>query len=84
MQWVKAEQWKLISLILPIPLFEAWCDGDEIPQELIPHGRNNSTGAKHQVACAKLLHQRRQQFYESTGRPDLAPDLDDCYSSRDP
>jgi hypothetical protein len=39
---------------------------------------------KHQVACAKLLHQRRQQFYESTGRPDLAPNLDNCYSSRDP
>jgi hypothetical protein len=28
--------------------------------------------------------QRRQQFYQSIGRPDLVPDLDDCYSSHDP
>jgi hypothetical protein len=81
---VKAEQWKTAHRILPILLFEAWRDGDEIPEELIPRGRASSTGARHQVRRAQLLHKRRTQYYRSIGRLDLAPSLEDCFSSRDP
>lgn len=65
-------------------LFEAWRDGDEIPDEPIPRGRADSSGAKHQTQRARLLHRRRTQYFTSIGRPEDGPEFEQCFSSRDP
>jgi hypothetical protein len=81
---IKAEQLKLLVPVLPQLIFTAFRDGDEIPMDLIPRGKRNSTGGRHQVSRAKLLHKRRTQHFDNIGHPELAPASEDCFSSRDP
>ncbi|KAF8595180.1 hypothetical protein BDV93DRAFT_481245 [Ceratobasidium sp. AG-I] len=81
---VKAEQWKVLILILPMLTFEAWRAGDTIPPDHVPRGKASSTSAKHQVRRAKQLHRRRLQHYTHTGHPEQVPEVADCFSSRDP
>ncbi|QRV72064.1 Transposase family Tnp2 protein [Ceratobasidium sp. AG-Ba] len=78
----KADQWKLTSRVLFIPLFLAFRDGDEIGPGFVPRGNRSSPGAKHQAHRAKLLHQQRRKYYESIAQPDLCPPLIECYPSR--
>ncbi|KAF8597086.1 hypothetical protein BDV93DRAFT_411443, partial [Ceratobasidium sp. AG-I] len=78
---IKADQWKLTSRILYIPLFLALRDGDEI-HGLAPRGSQNSPGAKHQAHRAKLLFQQRQKYYQSIGEPGRCPRLEECFPSR--
>ncbi|QRW10162.1 Transposase family tnp2 [Ceratobasidium sp. AG-Ba] len=79
---VKADQWKLTSRILYVPLYMALRDGDAIPPVFAPPGNRNSTSVKHCALRAKNLHQQRQKHYRATGQPDLCPPLEECYSSR--
>ncbi|EUC54763.1 transposase family Tnp2 protein, partial [Rhizoctonia solani AG-3 Rhs1AP] len=78
----KADQWKLASRILYIPLFLAMRDGDVIGPRDVPRGNQNSPSAKHQASRAKLLHQHKKKYYNSLERPDDCPNLEDCYPSR--
>lgn len=79
---IKADQWKLASRIIFIPLYLALRDGDEIGPGLVPRGNRSSSGAKHQAHRAKLLHQQRRKFYDSIGQSDQCPQLEECYPSR--
>ncbi|QRV78718.1 Transposase family Tnp2 protein [Ceratobasidium sp. AG-Ba] len=79
---IKADQWKLASRILYIPLFIAFRDGDEIGNGYVSRGGRSSSGAKHQAHRAKLLHQQRLKYFQSIGQPDQCPRVQDCYSSR--
>lgn len=79
---IKADQWKLTSRIIFIPLFLALRSGDEIINRNIPRGNQSSPAAKHQAHRAKLLHQQRRKYFESIGEPNLCPTLEDCFPSR--
>ncbi|CUA74382.1 UvrD/REP helicase [Rhizoctonia solani] len=80
----KADQWKLTSKILYIPLFLAMRDGDVISLQLVPSGNQSSPSAKHQAFRAKLLHQQRKKYYTTLERPNDCPSLEACYPSRSP
>jgi hypothetical protein len=64
---IKADQWKLTSRILYVPLFLAFQEGDAIGPELVPCGNRNSQAAKNQSLCAKLLHQQKRKHFEALG-----------------
>ncbi|QRW10224.1 Transposase family Tnp2 protein [Ceratobasidium sp. AG-Ba] len=78
----KADQWKLTSRILYIPLYLALRDGDGIGADNAPIGPRSSPAAKYCAYRAKLLHKQRQKHYNAIGRPDLCPGLAECASSR--
>jgi hypothetical protein len=65
-----------------VPLFIAMRDGDDVGPGCVPRGKKSSTGAKHQVQRAKILHRQRRKYYTSIGRPGDAPTLDQCFPSR--
>ncbi|QRW12956.1 hypothetical protein RhiLY_11955 [Ceratobasidium sp. AG-Ba] len=79
---IKADQWKLTSRVLYIPLYMALRTGDEIQNTNVPSGTRSSPSEKHRSHRACLLHQQRQKHFESIGQPDLCPPLRECYSSR--
>ncbi|QRV73333.1 Transposase family tnp2 [Ceratobasidium sp. AG-Ba] len=79
---IKADQWKLTSKILFIPLFLAFRDGDEIGPGYVPRGNQSSPAAKHQSHRAKMLHQRRVKYFQALGQPEASPPVDQCYASR--
>ncbi|QRV85925.1 Transposase family tnp2 [Ceratobasidium sp. AG-Ba] len=79
---IKADQWKLTSRILFVPLYLALRDGDVIGQVLAPAGNRNSPSFKHRAQRAKLLHQQRQKYYRAIGQPNLCPPIDRCFSTR--
>ncbi|QRV78265.1 Transposase family tnp2 [Ceratobasidium sp. AG-Ba] len=79
---IKADQWKLTSRVLHIPLYMALRTGDEIHNTSAPSGTRSSPSEKHRGHRAYLLHQQRQKYFESIGQPDLCPPLRECYSSR--
>ncbi|QRW11426.1 Transposase family tnp2 [Ceratobasidium sp. AG-Ba] len=79
---IKADQWKLASRILYIPLFLAFRDGDDIGPAYAPRGNRGSPAAKHQAHRAKLLHQQRLKHFQAIGRADECPPVEQCYSSR--
>lgn len=78
---VKADQLKLLSKVMFIPLYLVMCDGDKISEIKVPRGRQMSTGGKHQVQCAKLLSGAWTKHY-TIGQPHLAPTLAECFPSR--
>ncbi|QRW07944.1 Transposase family tnp2 [Ceratobasidium sp. AG-Ba] len=79
---IKADQWKLTSKILFIPLFLAFRDGDEIGPGYVPRGNRSSPAAKHQSHRAKMLHQQRVKYFQALGQPEASPPVDQCYASR--
>jgi hypothetical protein len=79
---IKADQWKLTSCIIYVPLFLALRDGDEIRPVLVPCGTQSSPAFKYQAYRAKLLHQQREKHFRSLGRPDQCLPLEECYPSR--
>ena len=79
---IKADQWKLASRLIFVPLYLALRDGDEIGPGFVGRGGARSTGAKHQTHRAKLLHQQLRKWYQHIGHPELCPTLEDCYPSR--
>ncbi|QRV73450.1 Transposase family tnp2 [Ceratobasidium sp. AG-Ba] len=78
----KADQWKLTSRILYIPLYLALRDGDEIGAGNVPIGPRTSPAARYCEHRAKLLHKQREKYYTAIGQPDLCPPLAQCASSR--
>jgi hypothetical protein len=78
---IKADQWKLTSRILYIPLFLAFRKGDAISPKLVPCGNQNSPGAKNQGFCAKLLHQQKHKHFKAQGHPNECLNLEACFSS---
>ncbi|QRV79852.1 Transposase family tnp2 [Ceratobasidium sp. AG-Ba] len=76
----KADQWKLMSRILYIPLFLALRTGDVI-SGYAPTGNPNSSSSKHVAHRAKLFHQQRQKYYQANGIPEQCPPLAQCVSS---
>ncbi|QRV94937.1 Transposase family tnp2 [Ceratobasidium sp. AG-Ba] len=78
----KANQWKLTSRILYIPLYLALRDGDEIGAGNVPVGPRNSPAAKYWAYRANLLHKQRVKYFTAIGQPDLCPPLAECASSR--
>ncbi|CUA74597.1 Protein CSF1 [Rhizoctonia solani] len=79
---VKADQWKLTSRVIMIPLYMAFRRGDDIPDDLVPRGTRSSTGAKQQTRRAKLLHRERQKHYNTIGQPNQCPPLEQAFSTR--
>jgi hypothetical protein len=79
---IKADQWKLTSRIIYIPLFVAFRDGDEIGPGYVPRGSRSSSAAKHQTYCAKLLYQQRRKYFQSIGQPNECPPMEECYPCR--
>ncbi|KEP47373.1 transposase family Tnp2 protein [Rhizoctonia solani 123E] len=79
---VKADQWKLTSRVIMIPLYMAFRRGDDIPNDLVPRGTQSSTGGKQQARRAKLLHRERQKHYNAIGQPNRCPPLEQCFSTR--
>ncbi|KDN42383.1 hypothetical protein RSAG8_06874, partial [Rhizoctonia solani AG-8 WAC10335] len=81
----KAEQWRLLCLVMPLAYFEAWRIGDAIPNGDIPRGGQNTLHFKAQERSARLLFQRRRRLHIlDEGDPDDGPQLEDCFPSRDP
>ncbi|CAE6472201.1 unnamed protein product [Rhizoctonia solani] len=81
----KAEQWRLLRLVMPVAYFEAWRDGDAIPDGNIPRGGRNTKHFKTQEKSARLvLRRRRQVHHMDDGDPEQLPELNDCVSSRNP
>ncbi|QRV94930.1 Transposase family Tnp2 protein [Ceratobasidium sp. AG-Ba] len=74
---IKADQWKLASRILYVPLFLAFRDGDEISPTYVYRGNRGSPAAKHQAHRAKLLHQQRMKYFQAIGRPDACPSVEE-------
>ncbi|KDN34883.1 hypothetical protein RSAG8_12070, partial [Rhizoctonia solani AG-8 WAC10335] len=79
---IKADQWKITSRVLFVPLFLALRNGDEIRDEYVPRGTASSISAKNQAFRAKLLHQQKRKYYQSLGRENECPTLEACYPSR--
>ncbi|CAE6410562.1 unnamed protein product [Rhizoctonia solani] len=79
---IKADQWKLATRVVFIPLFMAFRVGDIIPNDCIPRGTKSSTAAKNQVSRAKALHRERKKHYAAIGRPRDCPELEQCFPSR--
>ncbi|QRV93059.1 Transposase family tnp2 [Ceratobasidium sp. AG-Ba] len=79
---IKANQWKLTSKILFIPLFLAFRDSDEIGPGYAPRGSRSSPAAKHQATRAKLLHQQRRKYFQALGQIESCPPEEQCYASR--
>ncbi|KDN40631.1 hypothetical protein RSAG8_07960, partial [Rhizoctonia solani AG-8 WAC10335] len=80
---IKAEQWRHIAIILPAALFEAWRDGDHMPNTLIPRGGRNTKIRKFQEAQAKtLLQNRRLVHRDQGGRPQDDPKPLSCVAIR--
>ncbi|KAG8742079.1 hypothetical protein FRC11_014513, partial [Ceratobasidium sp. 423] len=81
----KAEQWRLLRLVMPVAYFEAWRVGDTIPIGDIPCGGRNTKHFKAQMKSARQLLQRRHRVHiMDEFDPNDAPQLEDCASSRDP
>ncbi|KDN38399.1 hypothetical protein RSAG8_09493, partial [Rhizoctonia solani AG-8 WAC10335] len=78
---IKADQWKLTSRIILIPLYMGMRRGDSIPDDLVPRGSQSSVGAKQQARRAKLLHRERQKHYNTIGQPNQCPPLEQCFST---
>ncbi|KEP45091.1 transposase family Tnp2 protein, partial [Rhizoctonia solani 123E] len=53
---IKANQWKLATRVIFIPLYMAFRVGNIIPNDCVPHGNNSLTGVKNQTAQAKAFH----------------------------
>ncbi|CAE6494534.1 unnamed protein product, partial [Rhizoctonia solani] len=80
---VKAEQWKHIAIILPAALFEAWRDGDLIPNTFIPHGGRTSRIYKFQkLHAAQLLRNRVLVHRDRGGMPRDDPKELSCVAIR--
>jgi hypothetical protein len=71
-----------MTKVMFILFYLAMRDGDEIAQDNVPRGTRGSTGGKHQVRRAKLLHKLRIKHFTSIGRLELVPELADCFPSR--
>ncbi|EUC56821.1 transposase family Tnp2 protein [Rhizoctonia solani AG-3 Rhs1AP] len=79
---IKADQWKLATRLVFVPLYMAFRLGDVIPNACVPRGNKSSTGAKNQTSRAKALHRERQKHYATIGRPQDCPRVEDCFPSR--
>ncbi|KDN42594.1 hypothetical protein RSAG8_06737, partial [Rhizoctonia solani AG-8 WAC10335] len=79
---IKADQWKLATRVVFIPLYMAFRAGDTIPNACIPRGNKSSKGAKNQASRARALHRERQKHYAFVGQPNECPLLDACFPSR--
>ncbi|EUC67692.1 transposase family Tnp2 protein, partial [Rhizoctonia solani AG-3 Rhs1AP] len=81
----KAEQWRLLRIVMPVAYFEAWRVGDTIPDVDIPPGGQNTRHFKAQEKNADLLYRRlRQVHIMDEGDPNDAPREEDCFPSRNP
>ncbi|CCO36986.1 hypothetical protein BN14_11135 [Rhizoctonia solani AG-1 IB] len=80
---LKAEQWKHIAIILPAALFEAWRDGDLIPNTFIPRGGRNTKAFKFQQSqAAEMLRNRKLVHRERGGLPRDDPKPLSCVAVR--
>ncbi|CUA76597.1 Neurobeachin-like protein 2 [Mus musculus] [Rhizoctonia solani] len=79
---IKADQWKLATRVIFIPLFMAFRVGNVIPNDCVRRGNKSSTGAKYQAARAKALHRERRKYYTTIGRPQDCPQIEECFPSR--
>lgn len=80
---MKAEQWDHLSVILYAGLFEAWRDGDTIPNGLVPRGGKNTKVYKFQKVQARELCRNRCIVHERQGGDDDSrPTVDSCMSAR--
>ncbi|EUC60381.1 transposase family Tnp2 protein [Rhizoctonia solani AG-3 Rhs1AP] len=81
----KAEQWRLLRLVMPVAYFEAWREGNVIPDGATPHGGRNTLHFKAQERSARqLLRRRRNVHHMFDGDPDELPQIEDCASSHNP
>ncbi|KDN34320.1 hypothetical protein RSAG8_12585, partial [Rhizoctonia solani AG-8 WAC10335] len=64
---VKAKQWRHIAIILLVALFEAWRDGDQMPNTFIPQGGRNTKIRKFQQAQANQLLRNRKLVHRDQG-----------------
>ncbi|KAG9074782.1 hypothetical protein FS749_013632 [Ceratobasidium sp. UAMH 11750] len=71
-----------MSRLMFVLFYLAMRDGDEISEISVPRGTKSSVGGKHQLKRAKLLRKLRTKYFESIGSPHLAPDLANCFPSR--
>lgn len=79
---IKADQLKLMSKVMFVPLYLAMRDGDELSEIDVPRGTQRSAGGKHQHGRAKLLRNQRLKHFIAIGHPELAPLLANCFPSR--
>ncbi|CEL55034.1 LPS-assembly protein [Rhizoctonia solani AG-1 IB] len=79
---IKADQWKLATRVVFLPLFMAFRSGDVIPNECVPRGNISTKGAKNQASGAKALHRERKKHFAAIGQPRNCPQLEDCFPSR--
>lgn len=80
---LKAEQWRTLSHVLHVGLFEAWRVGDTIPDGDLPRGgRNTKIYAYQQTMARTVCRDRRRVHVDQGGDEDWMPQLDDCASSR--
>ncbi|QRV96762.1 hypothetical protein RhiJN_24780 [Ceratobasidium sp. AG-Ba] len=79
---IKADQLKLMSKLMFVLFYLAMRDGDDLSEVNAPRGTKSSTGGKHQLKRAKLLHKLRLKHFTTIGRPHLAPSLAECFPSR--
>ncbi|CAE7227499.1 unnamed protein product [Rhizoctonia solani] len=81
----KAEQWNTLLVVLIAALFEAWKVGDTIPENDIPRGGRNTVHFKNQMSNARRLLRRRRHVHNiDGGELDDAPELEECFPSRNP
>ncbi|CUA74695.1 hypothetical protein RSOLAG22IIIB_05664 [Rhizoctonia solani] len=81
----KAEQWRLLRFVMPVAYFEAWRDGDVIPDIAIPRGGRNTLHFKAQQQSARQLLRRRRNVHHMYERDaEELPEIEDCASSRNP
>ncbi|EUC61398.1 hypothetical protein RSOL_392940 [Rhizoctonia solani AG-3 Rhs1AP] len=79
---IKADQWKLATRVIFIPLYLAFRVGNVIPNECIPRGNKSSKGAKNQTSRSRALHRERQKYYAYIGQPNNCPPHSACFPSR--
>ncbi|KEP45483.1 transposase family Tnp2 protein, partial [Rhizoctonia solani 123E] len=76
----KAEQWRLLHIVMPVAYFEAWRVGNTIPDVDIPPSGQNTQHFKAQEKNADLLYRRlRQVHIMDEGDPNNTPREEDCF-----
>ncbi|EUC53635.1 transposase family Tnp2 protein, partial [Rhizoctonia solani AG-3 Rhs1AP] len=77
----KAEQWRLLRVVMPVAYFEAWRVGDVIPNDDIPTGGQNTLDFKAQERNAQLLPQVEDCYPSRNPRDYYANILRYCVGS---